>query len=180
MTETSEMAVGLSNTVSIAFIVTVIRNAVQVDRRVGRGDEMKNNLYKVIALAVFTMALGGAALAQDYAHKVRADIPFSFYAGTELMPAGSYTFATNLSNHNVEIGQSARGSESFLQGSPNDASKNGLALLTFRTNGTGAYALQKVQGEDFGVSFNAEKVLSHLAANQPAEATRTVIAQLVK
>ena len=141
---------------------------------------MKNNLCKVVALALFTMALGGAALAQDYAHKVRADIPFSFYAGTKLMPAGTYTFATNVANYNVEIGQSAKGPESFLQGSPYDGSNNGLAVLTFRTNGAGAYALQKVQAEDFGVSFNADKVLSRFAANRPADATTTVIAQLLK
>jgi hypothetical protein len=141
---------------------------------------MKNNVCKAVALALFTVALGGAALAQDYAHKVRATIPFEFYAGDKLMPAGNYTFATNVASHSVEIGQSAKGSESFLQGSHNDASKNGLAVLTFRTNGAGTYALQKVQGEDFGVSFNAEKVLSRLAADRPADATRTVIAQLVK
>jgi hypothetical protein len=141
---------------------------------------MKNNLCKMVALALFTMALGGAALAQDYAHKVRANIPFNFYAGNKLMPAGNYTFATNLSNHSVEIGQSATSSESFLQGSPYDGLKNGLALLTFRTNGNGVYALQKVQGLDFGVSFNADKVLSHLAVNSPTDETRTVIAQLVR
>ncbi len=141
---------------------------------------MKNNLCRLVALALFTMALGGAALAQDFAHKVRADIPFSFYAGDKLMPAGNYTFATNLLNHNVEIGQSAKGPESFLQGLPSDRSKNGLAVLTFRTNGDGVYALQKVQGEDFGVSFNVDKVLSHLAADRPADGTQTVIAQLLK
>ncbi len=141
---------------------------------------MKNNLCRLVALALFTFALGGAALAQDYGHKVRADIPFNFYAGNKLMPAGNYTFATNIANHNVEIGQSAKGPESFLQGSPYDGLKNGLAVLTFRTNGDGVYALQKVQGEDFGVSFNADKVLSHLAVNSPADATRTVIAQLVR
>jgi hypothetical protein len=146
----------------------------------GRGDEMKNNFCKMVALALFTFALGGAALAQDYEHKLRADIPFSFYAGNQLMPAGSYTFATNLATHNVEIGQSGKGSESFLQGSPNDGSNNGVAILTFRGDGTGTYALQKVQGRDFGVSFNADKVLSHLAAARPADATRTVIAQLLK
>lgn len=141
---------------------------------------MKNNLCKVVALVLFTMVLGGAALAQDYGYKIRADIPFSFYAGTQLMPAGTYTFAANVANHNVEIGQSRSGHESFLQGSPNDGSNNGLAVLTFRTNGAATYALQKVQGEDFGVSFNADKVLSHLAANRPANATQTVLAQLVK
>ena len=141
---------------------------------------MKNNLCRLIALALFTTVLGGAALAQDYGHKVRADIPFSFYAGNKLMPAGNYTFATNTLNDNVEIGQSEKGPESFLQGAPNDSLNNGLALLTFQTNGAGASALQKVQGDDFGVSFNADKVLSHLAANSPADATRTVIAQLIR
>jgi hypothetical protein len=141
---------------------------------------MKNNFCRLVALALFTMALGGAALAQDYGHEVRADIPFNFYAGDKLMPAGNYTFATDLASHTVEIGQTAKGSGSFLHGSPYDGSNNGTALLTFRTNGDGAYALEKVQEDDFGVSFNVDKVLSHLAANSPAEATRTVVAQLVR
>jgi hypothetical protein len=147
---------------------------------VGRGDDMKNNFCRLVALALFTMALGGAALAQDYENKVRADIPFNFYAGNKLLPAGNYTFATDIASHRVEIDQSAKGFGSFLQGSPNDGLKSGAALLTFRTNGAGAYALQKVQVEDFGVSFNADKVLSNLAANSPANATQTVVARLVK
>ena len=137
---------------------------------------MKSNFCKLVALASFMMALAGATLAQDYGHEVRATIPFNFYAGNKLLPAGNYTFATNLEAHNVAIGPSEKGFEIFLQGSPHDGSNNRIALLTFRTNGDGAYALEKVQERDFGVSFNAEKVLAHLSALHPADATRTVIA----
>ena len=87
---------------------------------------MKNNLCKVVALVLFTMVLGGAALAQDYGYKIRADIPFSFYAGTQLMPAGTYTFAANVANHNVEIGQSRSGPSPFFRDRQTMAQTTGL------------------------------------------------------
>ena len=141
---------------------------------------MTNKLCKLVALVLFTMALAGAACAQDYSHKVRADIPFNFYAGSKLLPAGTYTFATNTSTHSVMIANSGKGFESFVQGSPNDGSNKEVALLTIKTNDAGVYALQKVQGQDFGISFNTGKAPANMAADQSPEATRTVTAQLLK
>ena len=42
---------------------------------------MKVNVRIFVALALFTLALSGAALAQGYENSVRATIPFNFYAG---------------------------------------------------------------------------------------------------
>ena len=66
---------------------------------------MKNYLSKLVALALFAMALTGATLAQDGTHAVRANIPFSFYAGREMLPAGEYTISINMEDHLVIIGQ---------------------------------------------------------------------------
>ena len=42
---------------------------------------MKSYLNKIVALALFAMALTGATFAQSGMREVRANIPFSFYAG---------------------------------------------------------------------------------------------------
>jgi hypothetical protein len=141
---------------------------------------MKANYRRLAALALFVLALSAAALAQDFGPRVRAQIPFSFYAGSKALPAGSYTFAINRQSLNVTIYQNEKGVATFLLGSPHDGSKNGLALLTFRTNDEGPYVLQQLQGPDYGLSFSSGKALSRLVEERPAGATQVVIAELLK
>jgi len=141
---------------------------------------MKVFVRTLVALALFALALNGAALAQDAAHKVRAQVPFNFYVGEKMLPAGIYTFAFDGVDYNVLVRASDKGGAAFLLGSPEDASTNNLVAVTFRTDGEGVYVLQKVQGPDFGIHFNAEKTLAHVVENQPPYATRTVVAELVK
>jgi len=141
---------------------------------------MKTSFRKLVALMLFALALDTLALAQGFDHRVRANIPFNFYASGKVMPAGEYTFAVNRQNRTIAIFQNDKGSGSFLLGSPNDGSKKGRTLLTFRTNNEDVYELQKLQEPDFGISFGAEQVPSHSAAVQPADATQVVVAQLVR
>jgi hypothetical protein len=147
---------------------------------VGRGAEMRNNLRRLVALALFAIALTGAATAQTYSHVVRADIPFNFYAGSKLLTAGTYTFSINIQDHNVMIGNARKDYNFFLLGSPNDALNNGITLLTFRSNGEGAYVLQKLRGDDFGLSFNTGKGRSYRAMDQRADPQQTVVAKLLR
>ena len=114
------------------------------------------NLLKLVALALFVVALTGAALAQDNAHVVRANIPFNFYAGGHLMPAGEYTIWVNMENRLVTIGRKATGSKSFLLGSLDDSSRDDRTVLIFKLVEGEVYALRELQGPDLGVSFNAK------------------------
>ncbi len=141
---------------------------------------MKEHYRRLVALVVFVMALNAAALAQDFGPKVRAQIPFNFYAGGKAMPAGNYTFAINRQNHTIAISQYGQGIGAFLLGSPHDSSNNGLTKLTFRTNDEDVYVLQNLEGPDFGLSFKAGKAVSSVAQDNPATATQVVLAQLVK
>jgi len=109
---------------------------------------MKENFRTLATLMLFALALNAAALAQDFEQYVRAKIPFSFYAGGQVMPAGDYTFAINRQNRTIAIFQNDKGIGSFLLGSPNDGSNNGRTLLTFRTNNEDVYVLQKLQEAD--------------------------------
>jgi len=139
---------------------------------------VKENYRKLVVLALFVLALTGASLAQDFSPKVRAHIPFNFYAGGKILPAGTYTLGINRGSNNVAIFQKDTGVGTFLIGSPHDASRNGLSVLTFRANSEGTYVLQKIVGPDLGISFVSDKELSHVAMSNPADAGEVVIAAI--
>ena len=139
---------------------------------------MKKNYRKFVALAVFVLALTGASLAQDFSPKLRAHIPFNFYAGGKVLPAGNYTLAVHPGSNNVAIFQKDTGVGTFLLGSPHDGSRSGRSLLTFRANSEGTYVLQKIEGPDLGISFVSDKALSRLALNNAADSREVVIAAI--
>ena len=138
---------------------------------------MKEQFRKLVVLALFVLALSGAVLAQDLSPKVRANIPFNFYAGSKMLPAGTYIIAIDRLSHHVAVFQKASGTGIFLLPSQVDDSYTGPSLLAFRNNGEGTYVLEKIEGPDMALSFPTEKAWSHVALNQPAYGT-TVIAAL--
>jgi hypothetical protein len=139
---------------------------------------VKKSYRKLVALALFVLALTGASLAQDFSRKVRANIPFSFYAGGKMLPAGNYTLAIHRGSNNVAIFQKDTSVGTFLLGSPHDGSRNGRSLLTFHANSEGTYVLQKIEGPDLGVSFVSDKALSHVALSSSTNSTDVVIAAI--
>ena len=139
---------------------------------------MKTNYRKLVVLASILLALSGAVLAQDFTPKVRATIPFNFYAGNTMLPAGTYTISVNSESHTVSI--RTRGAGTFLFANQTETSPNGLSFLIFRTNGQGTYALQKIEGPELGLGFPVEKVLSQLALDTHSDETRIMAASLGK
>jgi hypothetical protein len=138
---------------------------------------MKKYLGKLVALALFAVALTGAALAQDSAHTVRANIPFNFYAGDRLLPAGEYTISVSPGNRVVTIIQKATDSGSFLLGHADNISGNGRTVLTFKLVDGEVYALRELRGPDLGVSFSAKRSERAMnVQNQKGESV-TVIAE---
>src|SRR5215469_6174848 len=129
----------------------------------GRGADMNMNYRKLVALASIALALSGLVLAYDFTPKVRASIPFDFYAGGRLS-AGTYTISVNSESHNVAMRKDS-GVGAFLFASQIDSSRNGLSYLIFRSNGQGTYVLEKMEGPDLGISFPVEKTPSHLASD---------------
>jgi len=142
---------------------------------------VKHNYRRLVALASLVLALHAATLAQDFTLKFHTEIPFSFYAGSKMLPPGIYTLAVNRESHNVAIFQSNNtGIGTFLLASPSDGSNDRRSVLIFRTDGVSTYVLQQLSGPDVGLGFNTEKGLSHLAENRQANATQVVIAQVGK
>ena len=138
---------------------------------------MKNYLRRLAALALFAVALAGAAWAQDNTHLVRFNIPFDFYAGGQLLPAGEYTISVNMVEHEITIGQKATGSRSFLLGSAGAGSRDDRTVLTFKLVADQAYALRELQAPDFGLSFKATARQGSMRAQNQSNKTVTVIAE---
>jgi hypothetical protein len=145
----------------------------------GRGADVKTNYRKLMVLASIVLALSGAVLAQDFTPKVRATIPFNFYVGNTMLPSGTYTISVNSQSHTVSI-RTRSGVGSFLFANQIEASPNGNSFLIFRTDGQGTYALQKIEGPEFGLGVPVEKVLSHLALDTHSDETRVMAASLGK
>lgn len=133
---------------------------------------MKNNFCKLAALALFAVALTGAALAQDL---VRANIPIDFYAGGKLLPAGEYTISVNMLAHEIAIEQIA--STSFVLGSPDDGSRDNRTVLTFKLIAGHGYELRELQAPNFGLSFKATSPQASMRAKNQGSQTVTVIAE---
>jgi hypothetical protein len=140
--------------------------------------DMTKYLSKLVALALFAVALTGAALAQNDAHAVRANIPFSFYAGGKLLPAGEYKISVNVEGRMVFIGQNVTGRGSFLLGSPDDRSRDGRTVLTFKLVGGEVYALRELRGPDSGMSFNAPGSRHALSAQNQKSQSVEIVAEL--
>ena len=70
---------------------------------------------------MLALALHAATFAQDFSPRVRAHIPFPFYAGAKSLPPGDYTLAINRQTRNVAIFEYDKGIGVFLLGSPNAA-----------------------------------------------------------
>src|SRR5271165_5221872 len=103
------------------------------------------NLRKLVVLALFALALTGAALAEDGAHMVRANIPVDFYVGGKLLPAGEYTVSVNMAEHLITIAQKANGNRAFLLGSADDGSRDDRVVLSFKTKAPEAAIRAQIQ-----------------------------------
>jgi len=134
-------------------------------------------IFKIMALALFATALM-SAVAQDNANVFRANIPFSFYAGGKLMPAGEYKIAVNLTDRVVTIGDRATGHRFMLLGSPDDSSRGDRTVLTFKLTGDEVYALRELQGPDLGLSFRASGSQHAMSAQSEKPESVQVVARV--
>ena len=132
---------------------------------------MKKVVRTLVALMLLAVASNGAVWAQSFDHKVRAEVPFSFYAGDKLLPAGTYTFGFNVENHSLMVVNNHNSDGALLMGFPDDAALNGPSVLIFRTDGEGVYALETLKASGFTLGFHGDKTLARLASNHAPSRT---------
>jgi len=138
---------------------------------------MKKYLSKLVALALFAVALSGAVVAQDSVHTLRANIPFSFYAGSRLLPAGEYTISVNLENRLVIFHQKDNGSSSMLLGSVDEKLPGDRTVLRFKLVDGEVYALSELQGPELGVGFKAKRAENTMNVRNQKSQSAVVIAE---
>jgi hypothetical protein len=142
---------------------------------VGRGARMKKVVCSIFTLMLFTLALNNAVWAQSFDHKIRAEVPFSFYAGDKLLPAGTYTFGFNMESNYLMIVSPRNADGALLMGFPSDSRQDGPPVLVFRASDDEGYTLQSLKMADFGVSFTSKRI-SHVVTAHTTSSITTVVA----
>ena len=135
---------------------------------------MKKNIRNFAMLVAVALVLTGLSLAQSLTDRVVANVPFSFYAGDQQYPAGTYEFALNDQDHTVTVTNTASSRSTTILAFPgeslgygNEARQGfGNPGLEFVSIG-GSYVLASLKTDVAGVNFPEGKV--RLSSTQRGE-----------
>jgi len=117
---------------------------------------MTKSVRSFVVLVVFAMALTGLSLAQNETYHVRANIPFDFYAGDQLLPAGVYLIDVSYGTHVVELRNHDTGRAYSLVALPANGEGAGNAVVDFYVAG-GKHLLADLKTASTGVNFSESK-----------------------
>jgi hypothetical protein len=141
---------------------------------------MKHISRYLVVLAVFAMALTGVALAQQFAYRIAASVPYDFNIGAQHFAAGNYLFVVNYGDHAVTIHNQATGKSSVALATPIVYASPGYDMrdkgpIVQLDSVSGQYVLSAIQVRDEGVSFPISRSSGALAEN---DGTVTIAAAL--
>jgi len=119
---------------------------------------VKKIACNLMVMAVCAMALTGLSLAQDSTYHVTANIPFDFYAGSQQLPAGTYSFEVSYGNHSVMLRNKTTGSSHELLARPVDGESFSEAVVEFDVIGDN-HLLADLKTASAGVGFTEQKTL---------------------
>jgi hypothetical protein len=117
---------------------------------------MTKSVRSFVVLVVFAMALTGLSLAQDETYHVRANIPFDFYAGNQLLPAGVYLVDVSYATHVTELRNHDTGRSYSLIALPANGAGSGNAVMDFAVAGD-KHVLTDLKTASTGVNFSKNK-----------------------
>ena len=120
---------------------------------------MTRNVRNLALLAVFAMALAVFSSAQEFAHRVQANIPVDFIAADQHMAAGDYLFLVNGENHAVTIQNQATGKSVVVMATPIEYASSGYdrrnrSDVVELSSVGGSYVLSDIEIRNNGVSFS--------------------------
>jgi hypothetical protein len=141
---------------------------------------MKHTSRYLAVLAILAMALTGVALAQQFAYRVAASVPYDFNIGDQHFAAGNYLFIVNYGDHAVTIRNQATGRSSVALAEPIVYASPGYDMrdkgpMVQLDSVSGQYVLSAIQVRDEGVTFAGASPNRSLARN---EGTVTIAAAL--
>jgi hypothetical protein len=141
---------------------------------------MRTHIRHLVLLAVFAISLTELAVAQQFAYRVAANIPYDFYIGDQQYLAGNYLFAVNYGDHAVTITNQTSGHSSVVFASPLEPASPGYdsrdkATFVELVPVGDRYLLSDVQTRTNGVSFPKGSLPRTAATN---EGIVTIVASL--
>lgn len=86
---------------------------------------MKKTVRNVVMLVTVALALTGLSMAQRLTDRVTANIPFSFYAGDQQLPAGMYRISFNEQDDTVTLANTTTGRKEVVLALPGDSGRFG-------------------------------------------------------
>jgi len=143
---------------------------------------MKNTIVVVTSIALLLLLATGASAST--AARIRAYVPFDFYVGEELLPAGNYIFALRA----IGLGSSSSSAVAvyrpdgtmasliFTMPAGGDYRHTSDCHLHF-TRLTNAYFLAKVEAPETGAALRMSKAEKELRAQNPDREERVLVAQ---
>jgi len=117
---------------------------------------MTKSVRSLVVLVVFAMASVGLSLAQDETYHVRANIPFAFYAGDQLFPAGVYLIDVSYGTHVVALRNDETGRTYSVVALPANGEGTGNAVVEFAVAGD-KHVLADLKTASTGVNFSKSK-----------------------
>ena len=117
---------------------------------------MTKSVRSFVVLVVFAMALTGLSLAQDETYHLRANIPFDFYAGNQLLPAGVYLMDVSYGTHVVALRNNDTGRTYSMVAVPANGAGSGQAVVEFYVAGN-KHVLADLKTASTGVNFSENK-----------------------
>ncbi len=108
----------------------------------------------MVFLAVMVVAsIGGISSAQAQSNAVeKANVPFDFYAGGEMLPAGTYTVGVDLEDDLITLSDNSGDRKMFLTGIPAGDGADTSELVFDHSGNT--YALKEVKSDVIDLTFH--------------------------
>jgi len=133
----------------------------------------------LVLLGIAVLGLTVAAIANT-ATRVRADVPFAFYFGKELMPAGAYifemrSFGSGSSASSVVVYSQSGTLSSISLSRPGDPPPANDAHLHFNRYGS-RYFLTRVEGSGYQANLNMTPAEKEMRAQAASVGQTTIVA----
>ena len=117
---------------------------------------MTKSVRSFVVLVVFAMALTGLSLAQDDTYRIRANIPFDFYAGEQQLPAAIYLIDVSYDTHVVALRNHDTGRTYSIVAMPGNGGRSVESVVDFEVVGNN-HVLADLKTASTGVNFFESK-----------------------
>jgi hypothetical protein len=132
-------------------------------------------LGTIVLLSVVTIALTRGVAYAETDETLKANVPFAFYAGNQVMPAGNYSIGIDVENSLVTITDHDGRNRGILLATTTGDGSDGYALV-FDHNG-GQYFLRGLKSDMIDLSVPVTREQTSVASATGPEQVQVAMAQ---